>query len=99
MYKKYRKLWWALGALMILSPLGLIATGTAFGEWGVDQLQEEVGFIPTGLEKMADLWAYAPLPDYGIPGLDWQFPPVCGWLYLFRSRGGSAGGSHNIDFQ
>jgi hypothetical protein len=69
MFKNYRKLWWALGALIILSPLGLIATGTAFGEWGVEELLDEVGFIPAGLEKMADLWAYAPLPDYGIPGL------------------------------
>ena len=38
MFKNYRNLWLALGAFIILSPLGLIATGTAFGEWGVDQL-------------------------------------------------------------
>lgn len=70
MFKKYRNLWLALGALMILSPLGLIAAGTAFGEWGVDQLGEEVGFVPAGLARMADLWQHALLPDYGIPGLD-----------------------------
>jgi hypothetical protein len=73
MFKNYSKLWLALGVFIILSPLGLIATGTAFGEWGVDQLKEEVGFIPAGLEKMADLWPYAPLPDYGIAGFDASF--------------------------
>lgn len=73
MFKNYRKLWWALGALIILSPLGLIATGTAFGEWGAEELIDEVGFIPLGLEKMADIWAYAPLVDYNIPGLAGSF--------------------------
>lgn len=73
MFKVYKNLWLALGMFMILSPLGLIATGTAFGEWGTDQLPEEVGFVPTGLAKLADLWQYAPMPDYGIPGLDGSF--------------------------
>ena len=58
---------------MILSPLGLLATGTAFGEWGVDQLVDEVGFIPTGLQKMADIWSHAPLADYAIAGFDRSF--------------------------
>ena len=70
MFNRYRKLWFALGAFMILSPLGLLATGTAFGEWGVDQLVDEVGFIPTGLQKMADIWSHAPLADYAIAGFD-----------------------------
>lgn len=73
MFKNYRNLWLALGVFIILSPLGLIATGTAFGEWGIDQLEEECGFIPAGLEKMADLWTHAPLPDYGITGFDASF--------------------------
>jgi PDGLE domain len=72
-FKKYRKLWWALGAFMILTPLGLIATGTAFGEWSVEEVLDEVGFIPAGLEKMADIWTLAPLPDYSIPGLTGSF--------------------------
>ena len=29
-----RWLWTGLGALMVLSPLGLLATGIAWGEWG-----------------------------------------------------------------
>ncbi|WP_046496276.1 PDGLE domain-containing protein [Syntrophomonas zehnderi] len=70
MFKSFRKLWLVLGVLIVLSPLGLIATGTAFGEWGLDELMEEVGFIPAGLEKLADFWTRSPLPDYAIPGLD-----------------------------
>jgi hypothetical protein len=73
MFKRYRNLCVALGALVILSPLGLIATGTAFGEWGPDQLQDKIGFVPAGLVRMADLWSHAPLKDYGIPGFDGSF--------------------------
>lgn len=68
MLRKYRNLWIALGALIILSPLGLIASGTAFGEWGVDRLSENTGFIPVGLQQMAALWQHAPLADYGLAG-------------------------------
>jgi len=73
MFKKFSKLWIALGVFILLSPVGLIATGTAFGEWGLDQLPEEVGFVPAGLARFADLWSKAPMPDYGVPGLDANF--------------------------
>lgn len=69
MFKDFRKLWIALGVLVILSPLGLIATGTAFGEWGAEQLKEEVGYVPAGLAKFADLWQHVLLPDYSVPAL------------------------------
>ncbi len=82
MFKNFKKLWLALGALIILSPLGLFATGTAFGEWGLDELPEEVGFIPAGLEKFAGLWTKSPLPDYGIPGLDASFAQSAGGYIL-----------------
>lgn len=73
MLKRFQKLWIALGVFMVLSPLGLIATGTAFGEWGVDQLKEEAGFIPQGLARFADLWPHSPFPDYSVPGMDGSF--------------------------
>jgi len=73
MFKNYRHLWMALLALVVLSPLGLLATGTAFGEWGLDELIAEVGFIPQGLAKTADLWQHAIFPDYSIPGLTATF--------------------------
>ena len=55
--------------LIILAPLGLIATGTAFGEWGPQDIKDMVGFVPQGLEKLSGLWN-APMPDYGFPGSD-----------------------------
>ena len=58
-------IWIAL--LIILTPLGLLAIGETFGEWGSEEIKEKVGFVPQGLEKLSGLW-YAPLPDYAFPG-------------------------------
>jgi cobalt/nickel transport system permease protein/cobalt/nickel transport protein len=52
--------------LMILAPLGLLAVGETFGEWGTEEVQEKLGYVPTGLESLADVWS-APLPDYAFP--------------------------------
>jgi len=72
-FKNYRRLWLGLAALIIFTPLGLLATGTAFGEWSFDQLVEEGGFIPAGLERMAGLWPHAPLADYALTGFNGSF--------------------------
>jgi cobalt/nickel transport protein len=66
------KLWLGLGALILLSPLGLLLpehfkAGSAWGEWGVGQIKEMAGFVPKGLEKLAGLWK-APIPDYAFKG-------------------------------
>jgi cobalt/nickel transport system permease protein len=66
----YRKRWWALGAMVVLTPLGLLASGTAWGEWQTEELQKLVGFIPAGLQRMASTWSFSPLPDYSLPGFD-----------------------------
>ncbi len=51
---------------VILSPLGLLASGTAFGEWGTDEVKQIIGFIPRGMAQAADKW-HALFPDYSIP--------------------------------
>ena len=66
------KFWIALGALIVLSPLGLVLpdhfkAGSAWGEWGADEVQKLVGYIPQGLEKLGALWN-APIPDYAFKG-------------------------------
>ncbi len=66
----YRKFWWGLGALTVLSPLGLLAGGAAWGEWGAEELQKMLGFIPAGMQRLADTWSHAPLGDYSLPGLE-----------------------------
>lgn len=68
----YRKLWWGLGALIVFSPLGLLASGTAWGEWGLDEIEGKLGFIPQGMSSLSESW-HALVPDYGIPGLDQTF--------------------------
>jgi cobalt/nickel transport system permease protein len=66
----FRKLWWAVGAMILLSPLGLLAKSTAWGEWGSDELQKLLGFVPSGMEQLSDTWTHAPLDDYSLPGFD-----------------------------
>jgi len=53
--------------LIIAVPAGLIASGTAFGEWGPDDLQQMLGYVPAGFNQLAGLW-HAPLQDYDLPG-------------------------------
>jgi cobalt/nickel transport system permease protein len=66
-------LYGALGVLAVLSPLGLLAAGTAWGEWGADEIKDVVsggkalGFVPAGMEKGWSLRTF--FPDYVVPGL------------------------------
>ncbi|MCL4439274.1 MAG: cobalt transporter CbiM, partial [Firmicutes bacterium] len=70
--RRYSKLWWGVGIMILLSPLGLLAQGTAWGEWGANEIKDRLGFIPAGLEHLADRW-HAIMPDYALPGLDGTF--------------------------
>ena len=66
--KPTTKLWIVLGVLVLLSPLGLLASGTAWGEWGADEFSDMLGYVPRGLARFGAIWS-APLPDYSIPGV------------------------------
>lgn len=69
-----RRLWVIIATLMVLSPLGLLAAGTAWGEWSAEDFINgttepsvaPLAAVPTGLERFANLWQ-APLPDYALP--------------------------------
>ncbi|OPY56516.1 MAG: Fused nickel transport protein NikMN [Pelotomaculum sp. PtaU1.Bin035] len=65
----YKKLMRGLGMLILLSPLGLLAKGTAWGEWAAGEIEAKMGFIPGGMSSLAERWQ-APLPDYGLPGFE-----------------------------
>jgi cobalt/nickel transport system permease protein len=68
-FSKWRVLWIALAMMVVLVPLGLLAPGTAWGEWGTQQLtQRGLAFIPQGMAKLSGLWA-APLPGYNLPAV------------------------------
>ena len=68
MDKTVRNLAIGLVALIVLAPLGLLAVGETFGEWGNEELEEKIGFVPSGLERLSSLWS-APMPDYALPGI------------------------------
>lgn len=68
MDKTVRNLAIGLVALIVLAPLGLLAVGETFGEWGNEELEEKIGFMPSGLERLSSLWS-APMPDYALPGI------------------------------
>ncbi len=62
----------ALAVLVVLTPLGLLATGETFGEWGNEELKEKLGYVPPSLEGLSGLWS-APMPDYTVPFLGESF--------------------------
>lgn len=67
--QKLRWLWVGIAVLMVASPLGLLAPGTAWGEWGTQQLKERgLAAVPSGLEKLSGLWG-APLAGYRFHAL------------------------------
>lgn len=67
-FKRYKLMLIPLIFLAALTPLGLIASGTAWGEWGTDEIKKAVGYIPKGFASMADKWN-ALMPDYSLPAL------------------------------
>lgn len=66
------KLLIGIAAMIALSPLGLILpeyfkAGSAWGEWGADEIRKAAGYVPEGLKKLSSLWN-PPLPDYAFKG-------------------------------
>ena len=73
-----RNLWGALALVLLLTPLGILASGAAWGEWAPRDFSSAVGraqitaasgnaaapvVAPSGLARLANLWT-APLPSY-----------------------------------
>jgi cobalt/nickel transport system permease protein len=68
-FSKWRGLWIALAVMLVIVPVGLLAPGTAWGEWGTEQLSHlGLSFIPQGMAKLSGLWS-APLTNYDLPAL------------------------------
>ena len=69
---------WLVGGIAVLVaavPLGLLASGSAWGEWGSAEIKQRVGFVPHGLKLFGNLW-HGILPDYG-----WSSASG-GWSYV-----------------
>ncbi|MGD0611205.1 MAG: cobalt transporter CbiM [Anaerolineales bacterium] len=68
-FARWRVLWIGLVVLIVLVPLGLLAPGTAWGEWGAQQLTSRgLGFVPQGMANLSGLWS-APMRGYNLPAL------------------------------
>lgn len=68
-WRDLRWLWIGILVLIAASPLGLLAPGTAWGEWGTEQLRERgLATIPEGLQQLSGLWG-APLAGYRLHSL------------------------------
>ena len=61
-----KKIRWVLLGLIVLSPLGLLADGPAFGEWSSEELAEMMTNVPAGIENGFSFEAL--FSDYTIPG-------------------------------
>ena len=88
------KLWIGLAALIVLSPLGLFLpdrfqAGSAWGEWGADEMTKLVGYVPKGLETLSTLWN-APLPDYAFRGREEKGLSSLSFAYIISAVVGIA---------
>lgn len=78
--EKGKAVYGLIAALILLTPLGLLATGTAWGEWGADEIKEVVsngsalGFIPEGMKNGISFEAI--MPDYSVAGI----PEAVGYI-------------------
>ncbi len=62
--KIFSPLYLLLGVLAVLTPLGVLFSGTAWGEWPMDELKRLTGYIPEGM--LSGFKFRAPLTDYNI---------------------------------
>jgi cobalt/nickel transport system permease protein len=73
-----RRLWTAVALLLVLTPLGILAAGTAWGEWSARDFSDPAARRqiaaasqnvappaqpPRGLERLSSIWS-APFPQY-----------------------------------
>lgn len=74
----FRRLWLALACFLVLTPLGILAGGSAWGEWRVHDFKDPgarsqiqiaslnhapPGSAPRGLQQLSEIWS-APLANY-----------------------------------
>jgi len=83
------KLWIGMGVLIVISPLGLILpshfkAGSAWGEWGTEEIAKFTGYVPSGLKKLSGLWN-APLPDYAFKGWEAKGMAHLSAAYIFSA--------------
>lgn len=74
-----RRLVQGIVGCLCLTPLGLIASGSAWGEWELSEIKSMVGYAPKGVEVAPKL-IHPLLPDYAIAGLTGRPWEIAGYL-------------------
>ena len=63
-----RPLYGLILTMIVLCPLGLLASATAWGEWEADEIKGVAGYVPKAIEHGFKYNAF--MKDYGISGLN-----------------------------
>jgi len=87
---KLRGVLTGLAVMVVLLPLGLLATGTAFGEDNpadLDLRKYGLDAVPAGLAKYSDWWSHALLPGYDVrdglhPSVGYYLSAVVGTVII-----------------
>lgn len=92
--KTITKLWIGIGILAVLSPIGLYLpekfnAGSAWGEWGADEVGGLIGYVPEGLSKISSLWN-ALIPDYAFRGWEEKGLGELSFAYILSAVAGIA---------
>ena len=64
---RYKKLFYFLVFLFIVSPVGVLTDSPAWGEWEKDFYKAVLGFIPEGIKEGV---SFSFIPDYSFDGLN-----------------------------
>ncbi|GIV21578.1 MAG: hypothetical protein KatS3mg023_3329 [Armatimonadota bacterium] len=78
---KPMRLWIVFALVLLLTPLGLIATGSAWGEWDEETLQKLVGYVPVGILRFGEGVLKPLIPDYTLPGREGRFWEVVSYIF------------------
>ncbi|GIM28095.1 cobalt transporter CbiM [Clostridium polyendosporum] len=71
---RLRPIYALIATMIILCPLGLLASGTAWGEWSVEELKGLIGYVPQGMQN--GLSYKTIFLDYVVTGL----PETVGYI-------------------
>ncbi len=69
---------WLVGVTAVLVaavPLGLLASGSAWGEWSAAEVKQRIGYVPHGLQLLGGHWQGL------LPGYRWASAHG-GWAYV-----------------
>ncbi|MCS6831379.1 MAG: cobalt ECF transporter T component CbiQ, partial [bacterium] len=75
------RLWTVFALVLLLTPLGLLATGSAWGEWDEETLQKLVGYVPAGILRFGEGVLKPLIPDYALPGREGRGWEVIGYVF------------------